>query len=233
MITDTRSAHRPSGLRQLLPQIKKHYAIQFHYRALIHFIVVGQSKSDLFKTVLGEAWFVIEPLMRMAIYYFLLIVVFNGRASYGVDPFLLIMFGLTHYLLFQQSVTTASTTLLDNELILMQLNIEPMVFIAISFLKTLKNFMFSLGLYYLFHLIISPSFTFTILAYPFLLGILAILSWSFSIILASLTVFFRDFKQLISIILYVLMYFSPVIYTADFFPARVRELLLYNPIGCL
>lgn len=213
--------------------IRTHYHILFKYRALIHFIVAGQAKADLFKTFLGEAWFVIEPIARMGIYYFLLIVIFRGGPSYGINPFLLIMFGLTHYLLLQQAITAGSIAILNNESILMQLNVEPLVFIAISFFKNLKIFMYSLIIYFLFHLILSQTFAVNFLAYPFLLIILAILSWSFTIIFGTLTVFYRDLKQLLGIILYILMYFMPVIYTAEFYPSQVREILLYNPIACL
>jgi lipopolysaccharide transport system permease protein len=143
------------------------------------------------------------------------------------------MFGLTHYLLFQQSISLGSDSILRSESVLMQLNIEPLIFIAISFFKSLKIFIYSLIIYFAFHLIINSDVSPNIIPYPFLLIVLGVLSWSFTIIFGTLTVFYRDLKQLLGIVLYILMYFTPVVYTSELYPSRIREILLYNPLASL
>ena len=220
------------SLVKLFSDIRCHYYTLGKYWQLIRFMVSGEFKSDLFKTFLGDAWLLIDPLTRMTVYYFLLIVLFRSGDSYGVNPFLLIMLGITHYNFFQQSITSASLSILNNESILMQLHIEALVFVAVSFFQTLRNFFFSLCLYIIVYLFIHPPAN-NIIFYPFVLLVIGIWSWSLGIISASLTVFFRDCRQISSILLYVGMYFAPVIYVSSFFPQKYVEVFLYNPIACL
>ena len=62
------------SLVKLFSDIRCHYYTLGKYWQLIRFMVSGEFKSDLFKTFLGDAWLLIDPLTRMTVYYFLLIV---------------------------------------------------------------------------------------------------------------------------------------------------------------
>lgn len=208
------------------------------YHAFIRFMAARRRKGSIYKTLLGQGWLVVNPLAQMLIYYFLIVIVFDRSGASGIHPFIMIMTGLAHYLFFQQSLVASCHAITGNESLLMQIAIEPIVFTAISFYQSIQDLLVLLVLFLLFYLYLGPAPTWSVLAYPVcLIGLLG-LGWSWSVILSSLTVFFRDLAQLSGITLRMLLYLSPVVYLIEFIPEErwglpLREIYLYNPIGCL
>jgi ABC-type polysaccharide/polyol phosphate export permease len=190
-------------------------------------------KVSVIDTVLGKLWYLIEPLSHMLIYYFIIVVIFNAGARYGINPFVFLMMGLSHYLLLSSTVNLGSGSILSSQGILLQLNIEPLVFVWIAYYKSCINFAITFCIYLVFYLSYIPRIPPNIVYYPFLLFILFLLAYSLSVIAATLVIMMRDIRPMVSIMLRVLMYMSPVIYSIEFIPQHFREVYLYNPLACL
>ena len=210
----------------------------YRYRGFIRFVATRWRRGRIYKTIVGQGWLIITPVANMLIYYFLVAVVFQRGDAAGVHPFVMIMTGIAHYLFFQQSLARSCSSILSNESLLMQLSVDPIVFVAVTAYQQVQDFLIVLLLYLVFLLLLGPGLTANALWYPLCLLGLLLLVWSWSVILASLTVFFRDLEQLLSITLRMLMYLSPVVYTIEFVPLEkwglpLRELYLYNPVACL
>lgn len=210
----------------------------YRYRGFIRFVAKRWRGGNIYKTIVGRGWLIITPLANMLIYYFLIAIVFQRGDMAGVHPFLMIMTGIVHYLFFHQSLNRACSAILNNESLLMQLSVDPIVFVAATAYQQVQDFLIVLFLYLVFYLWLGPGLTANVLWYPLCLLGLLLLIWSWSVIIASLTVFLRDLEQLLSITLRMLMYLSPVVYTIEFVPEQqwglpLRELYLYNPVACL
>lgn len=199
-------------------------------RTLISFMVMRSRKANVFKTLLGHAWFVIGPLAQMAIYYFLIVVLFR-RSMGDVHPLVFLMTGITHYIFFQQAINGSCSAILGNHSLLMQIKIEPLIFTAIRFRESIADFKISLALLAGMYLIWGPPLSWKIAFYPLVLGVLGLITWCFCITAASLTVFFRDIPHLVRIVFRLLMYMCPVVYPLAFVPENRLGLYLLNPIG--
>jgi ABC-type polysaccharide/polyol phosphate export permease len=214
------------------------YAAVWRHRDFIRFMIERDAVGAVFKTVVGRAWMVLEPLAHMAIYYFLVAVVFQRRDIGGMHPFVFIMVGLSHYLFLQKSLLGSCRSILGQEGLLMQVAIEPMVFSAVTFFKHVHNFVISILIFAAIYLWKGPSAGTHQAWYPACLAALLVVAWSWSLILGLLTVFFRDLQNLSTIALRLLLYLSPVVYPLSFVPERqwglpLRELYLLNPVASL
>lgn len=218
--------------------VARAYASVWRHRDFIRFMIERDAVGAVFKTVAGRAWMVLEPLAHMAIYYFLVAIVFQRRDVGGMHPFVFIMVGLSHYLFFQKSLLGSCRSVLGQEGLLMQVAIEPMVFSAVTFFKHVHNFAISLLLFAAIYIWKGPSAGAHQAWYPACLAALLVVAWSWSLILGVLTVFFRDLQNLSTIALRLLLYLSPVVYPLSFVPERqwglpLRELYLLNPVASL
>ncbi len=207
------------------------YRSIFKYRALISFMVAQRFKSDVFKTLLGHAWYFIQPFAQILIYYFLVVIVFSKGAD-AQYSFLLIMAGVSHFLFLQYSVAQGCDALVSNENILMQVKIEPAVFVAVHFDRAVQNTfiaLFILAVFYAFSGMASER----LIYYPLIFLALIILGWTLTLYCAVLSVFFRDLKPSSDIVFRVLMYLSPVIYATSWIPAKYQAIFLLNPLAVL
>jgi ABC-type polysaccharide/polyol phosphate export permease len=190
-------------------------------------------KISVIDTVLGKLWHLIEPLSHMLIYYFIIVIIFNAGARYGVNPFVFLMMGISHFLFLSGSVNLCSGSILSSQSMLLQLKIEPLVFIWIAYYKSCINFAITFCIYLVFYLNFIPNIPQNIIFYPVFLFILFLIAYSLSVIAATLVIMMRDIRPLVSILMRILMYASPVIYSIEFIPQRFKEIYLYNPVGCL
>jgi ABC-type polysaccharide/polyol phosphate export permease len=207
-------------------------------RDFIRFMVERDTAGALFKTVMGRAWLLLEPLAHMAIYYFLVVVVFDRTEQGGISPFVLIMVGLSHYLFLQRSLAGSCRSILGRERLMLQVPIEPMVFVSVTYFRHLRNLGISLALVAAIYAWKGPVPGAHLAWYPACLAALLAVAWAWSVVLGVLTVFFRDLQNLTGICLRLFLYLSPVIYPLSFVPEEawglpLRDLYLANPVASL
>lgn len=208
------------------------------HRSLIRFLATKRNRVSISKTILGRAWIVLMPVSQLAIYYFLVAIVFQ-RSQYGeLDASIVLMTGIVHYFFLSQAMSRSCWAIMSNRGVLLQVPLEPIVFTAVSFYQQIENFIVLLLVYAAFYLWFGPDLTARIAVYPLLLLVLMVLSWSWAMILSTLTIFIRDLKQFTAIGLRLMMYLCPVLYLAshieqsrDRFP-WLAAVYLYNPFAC-
>lgn len=218
---------------RLSHEIRESYRAVKTYWSMIRFMALKDLRVSVLGTFLGKIWLVLEPLVHMLIYYFIIVIVFRAGKRYGINPFVFIMMGLTHFLFLQKSVNAGSGAILTRQSILMQIKIEPLIFVCIESYKSYIDFLIYFALYLFFYLKFGPPIPQNIIYYPIILIILFFLAHNLTILSASLVVVIRDTRVIVGIIMRILMYMSPVVYSVEFIPERYRELYLYNPFSCL
>lgn len=218
---------------ELVSRLREDYASVFRRWPMIRLMALKDLRNNIVDTALGRAWMLIEPLGQMLIYYFIVVVVFQAGSRFGVNPFVFIMMGLTHYVFLNKATSIASNSFLTRRAILMQVKIEPLVFLWVDMFKACADLAVALVLYSVFYLALGPGGTWNLLWYPVLLSVLLMVSYSLSLLFATLMVVVRDVGKIRGILMRLMMYLSPVIYTVEFVPETYRAIYLYNPIACL
>lgn len=181
------------------------------------------------QTFLGVAWVVLQPLLGAAI--FALVFGLIAKMPSGGTPYLVISYsGLIGWTLFSSGLTRISGSLVANaELIrkvffprlLLPLGVIPSLLVDFACGVTL---MFVIaGIYG-----ITPGWGLPMLAVGILL--LAAMALGLGMISGSLAVRYRDIQYIVPLVVQLLMYASPVGYTAAAVPKAIKPFYDLNPL---
>jgi lipopolysaccharide transport system permease protein len=186
-------------------------------------------------SLLGMAWLVLLPLLMLGVYTFAFSIVFRARwgdLQTSTAAFALIMFaGLTVYSLFAESVNRAPSLILENpayvKKVLFPLELLPWVTLLVSGFNVVVNFVV-LALFYPFVFGMPPV---TALLVPLELAPVALVTLGFSWFLASIGVFMRDVRPIVSVMTTAIMFLSPIFYPMSAIPENLRPYLALNPLA--
>ena len=91
----------------------------------------------------------------------------------------------------------------------------------------------STGLFLVLLIITGHGISEFILLVPFIFMLQQLLAYSIGLILSVLTVFIRDIKELVGLVLMVWFWFTPIVYVKENLPEWIRRIIVYNPFYIL
>lgn len=207
------------------------YASIWRYRRFLAWNLEYERRASYTGMLLGSLWALLTPIVQIAVYYFLVNVIFGRSGTSGLDPFMVIAVGILHFTLFMSMISTACNSVISRAGILLNLNVRPIVFIALHWLSGVRT-----GIDYLLVLAVvfivmrelpGPQF----ILYPFLLIFGLSIVFAASIMLGVVSVFLRDMPNIIQIFTRILLYLTPVIYHFTFVPVEYWTIYFLNPIS--
>lgn len=174
--------------------------------------VVGRYKDS----VLGFAWSLIRPLTQLLIYY-LVMGQFLGAAR-SIENFAVYIFtGLTLYSLFSETLTAMTGSIIANAGLVKKVYLPREIFPLATLGSSLFNFLLQMVILVAAALL-TGSLTFGWHLMYGLVSFVIILLYStgLGLILASTNVYFRDVQYLVEVLMMLLMWFSPIVYSWTF-----------------
>jgi lipopolysaccharide transport system permease protein len=188
-------------------------------------------RSEVSRTYLGYAWWILEPALLVAVMY-LVFGVFFGRNADNFIVFLTL--GKVPFLWFSKSVTGCANALHGGRGLMAQVAISkaffPMLVIFQCLFKQL--FVFLLTLVFLILSGLKPGFEWFNLV--FVAGVQFLLIIFCGLFVAAITAFILDFRYLITTGMMALMFASGIFYDYQriILPEH-RDLFLLNPLALL
>jgi len=208
------------------------------YRELLRNLVIRDIKVRYKRSVLGFAWVMLNPLFMMLI----LSLVFSALFKVTVPNYTAyVLSGIIFWHFFSQGTSIALMGFTGNSDLLKKVYIPKTVFPLSDIISALINFMLSLIPLFVILLITGTRISYHIVFLPAAIILLFIFSFGFSLILSTITVFFKDMIYIYNVLLMAWMYLTPVFYPPTIVPERYRLFLSLNPLyhfieifrGCL
>lgn len=212
----------------------------WHYRDLLFLLVRRDFVAKYKQTVLGPAWFVIQPLLTTVVFT----IVFGKIAripTNGIPPLLFYLCGLLVWAYFSQCLSGVSASLKANANLFAKVYfprmIAPLSVLMSHFLFFLIQLSIFSGFYIYFKFFkmagpaISPNGWLFLL--PFLTLQAAALAFGAGLWIAALTVRYRDLQHLVSMLIQFWMYATPIIYPASAVPEKWRIVTMINPMASI
>ena len=175
------------------------------FQPLLYELVARDVKIKYRKSVLGVLWTLLNPLMMMII----LSIVFSNLMKFDVQNYSL-------YLLCGQ--------------LLFNFYIPKYLFVVSRIASSSINILSSFCALILVMLFTRQELHFTMFLVVIPLVYLIVFSMGVGLILAALTVKFRDIMHLYTVFLTGLMYLTPVIYPMSMLPGWVYKIVSINPL---
>ncbi|MCS5716617.1 ABC transporter permease [Herbiconiux sp. CPCC 205763] len=204
------------------------------HRQLLGLLTKRELKSRYKDSAGGFLWSLAKPLTQLFIYY-LVIGQFLGAAR-GIENFAIYIFaGLTVYTLFSEIVGSGTGSIIANAGLVKKVYLPREIFPLAAVGSALFNFAVQLVI-----LLIASIAVGTLTFGPQLLfglgALVLVLVWgtAVGILLAALNVYLRDIQYLVEVVLLLLMWASPILYSwqqaAAVLPGWLLEIYVNSPI---
>jgi lipopolysaccharide transport system permease protein len=199
------------------------------YRELLYFLTWRDVKVRYKQTELGVAWAIIQPLFTMLVF-----TLFFGRLA-GVPsdnvPYPIFAFtGLLAWTFFSNAITTSGNSLVGSAHLITKVYFPRMIIPGAAVAAGLVDFAIAFVILVLLMIYYGVGFTWNMLMFPVMVLLTTLLALGVGMWLSALNVKYRDIRFALPFMVQLWMYLSPIIYPTSFLPAKLRSLLLLNPM---
>lgn len=199
----------------------------YKYRQLLKSNVRKEIRGKYKGSFLGVLWSFVNPLLMTLVYAIVFPFLLKGSQENYVT-FLVI--GILPWTWFTTSIAQGTSTILGNGNILKKVYF-PREILPISVITSgLVNFLISCIIIFIFLIFFGIGISFNILFLPIIVIIQYILSLGIIFITSSINVYIRDAEYIINFFIMMLFYGTPVLYSMDMFPTKIRMILNLNPM---
>jgi len=207
----------------------------FRHREMLSLLVRRDLKSKYKDSALGFLWTLVRPLTQLAIYYVVIGHFLN--AAKGIPDFAIYVFtGLTAYSLFSETVASATNSIVSNGGLIKKVYLPREVFPLASVGSALFNFLIQFGILLAATIVLGvfPWSIELLYAIPSIL-VLLVFATALGLLLSAVNVYLRDIGYLMEVVLLVMLWASPVVYSwsmvkSVFGPGLLLEIYTNNPV---
>jgi len=202
----------------------------WRYRELLYFFVWRDIKVRYKQTVLGALWAIIQPVATT-----LLFTVFFGRlgglskqvsGSYSLFVFI----GLALWTFYANAVTLAASSLVGSSHLISKVYFPRLLIPLAAILSGLVDFAVSFA----FLLVLMAAYGIApsaqLLALPLFVAGTMVAAAGAGILFSALIVSYRDFRYVITFVLQLWLFATPVLYAIEIIPAKWLPLYALNPM---
>jgi ABC-type polysaccharide/polyol phosphate export permease len=214
------SARRMSPIRLVIEAISESWS----RRRLIRYLVQADLKKKGADTLLGNVWWVLDPLLQMLVYVVLVSVIF---ARSQPDYPLFIFAAILPWKWFTSSISDAITAVTSQDRLIKQVHFPKIVLPFAATVAGLVNFAFGLiGLGGLLLLLFSDRLSPALLLIPFVAFVQFAFTLALTFIFSAINVFYRDIGNVTRHLLRLWFYLSPGLYAID----QIQKLGAQSPV---
>jgi len=214
-------------------KLKTYWKDFWRYRFLLENLVGRDFKLKYRRSVLGVMWSVLNPLLMCLVYWVVFTSLFGDFRGTGIDNFpVFLLIGQLLFSFFSEATTSGMSSILGAAPLLKKVYIPKYIFPLEKACFALVNCLFSFIALILVMLMTGSRLYATVLLAVYPLLTLFVFSLGVALILAALTVFFRDIMHLWGVFTTALMYFSAIFYNPDTMIASIGGISVYRLI-CL
>jgi lipopolysaccharide transport system permease protein len=195
---------------------------------LLRLLTVKEITLKYKRTSLGMVWSLLNPLLMSAVYYLSFKIVMRIQTQ---DYTLFLLSVLFPWTWFSGSVIFSTGCLIGNVRLIKKVRFPKQLLVLSIVFSQLVNLLCAIPivviLVHLHHR--SPSLTWLI-AIPLLLCIQFMLTFGIALIVSMVNVYFRDMEYIVSVLINMLFWLTPIIYPLQAIPEKYRHWAFVNPL---
>ncbi len=199
------------------------------YRDLFVFMIWRSIKVLYAQTIMGFAWAIFNPLIQLIVFT----VVFGRIAKIPTEGIPYVLFaavGLIPWTYMSEATIQSSQSLVTGQQMLGKVYFPRLIFPFTPVFAKLLDFIISLVIIAILMVWYRVPITVNLLYFPFFLLLMICVPLAAGLWLSALAIRFRDVKYAIPLIVRMLMYSAPIVYSASTVPEKYRLVYSLNPI---
>lgn len=179
------------------------------------------------RTAMGYLWTLINPLLMMTV----MALVFATLFKADMKTFAVFLFtGMIPWNFFNATVTQSSSAFINNEGLIKKIYIPKAIFPLSISCALLIDSMLSFMALFVIILVIGGSLTWNVLFIPVAYLLLFMFALGIGLVVATVTVFFRDLQHVMLIAMQGLFFLTPVLYKHEALAGKIGWLVGLNPV---
>lgn len=202
----------------------------WNYRGLLWILAIRDVKVRYKQASLGIAWALLQPLAQMIIFTIIFHRFAGIRGDASVPYPVFCMAGLTVWGLFANGLSLSSDSLVSNANLVTKVYfprvIVPLATILTAAVDSAIAAIFLVGLMIVMHV---PFHATALLALP-IAAVAALCAAGLGLWMSALNLQYRDVRHALPFLIQILIYATPVFYSASIVPERYRPFLALNPM---
>ncbi|MGB4333591.1 MAG: ABC transporter permease [Chromatiaceae bacterium] len=197
---------------------------------LVRYKTYADLRAEAAKTYINYLWWVIDPILSMAVFY----LVFSVMLQSGTEGFVaFLLSGLVIWNWYRQSISNAGGAILTGQGLMGQVHVPKLVFPATTLLTDLTKFALVFVLLLVFLWLSGYPVGITYFALPVLLLVQFLLIAAFGCLLAALVPYLPDLRFLVDNLLNLQFFISGVFFMAKDVPPAYHMWFYLNPMAGL
>lgn len=197
---------------------------------LLIYLVKSGLKAENRDSYLGYFWWLLDPLLSVLVYYFLVVVIM-GRGGPDFPVYLVI--GLVVWRWMNTTIKASTKAITKYSSIIKQVYLPKSIFPMALAATQLFNFLFGLVVIAIFLAFFGVVPGWQIILMPLVIFIQLLFLLAVSLFLSYICVFIRDIDNLIAHVIRLFFYASPIIWEGSRLPERFDVLVALNPVAIL
>lgn len=203
----------------------------YQYRGLLLSLTQRELKARYRNSVLGFFWTFLNPMLQMAVYT-LLFSVYMRQKMEAYTYFIFV--GLLPWIWFSSSLIAGSSAISDRRDLLTKVRFPAQVLPATVVVTNLINFLLSLPLMIVLGMFFGRFPTWHLIAFPAVVLAQLCVTLAIAYLVSALNVTFRDLQQIVSNLLTLWFFVTPIFYQSTTIPERFRTVgVLANPMAVM
>ena len=207
----------------------------FNFKELLMRLTVRDIRARYKDSSLGLLWSLVRPITLILI-YFIAIGHFLGAAR-AIPDFVIFMFaGFSIWGLFSEIISSSTNSIIANSGLVKKVSLPRELFPLAAVGGSLFNFFIQLILLFLLVVFSGGGLNFSFSAYPIVaISLILVLGTALGLIFSSINVYLRDLQHLTEVLLLVLFWCSPIVYSPTLVHSAIggswiEGLYFLNPI---
>lgn len=207
----------------------------FRHRGLLRLLALQDFRGRYRSASLGLAWSVMLPVLQGVVIGFVFSHIIGGGRTGSYAPYVIV--GTTAWSYMQQSLTAASSSIVDNGQIAGRIYFPRLTLPAVPPTANLPGLLISLCVAEAITLIVGQGIHLSLLLVPAVVVLAWMLVTSLGALATMAHVYSRDVRYIVQAGMLVLFYATPIIYRLDSqggikaLPSAIRPFVIANPFS--
>lgn len=198
------------------------------YREFLKSNVKKEIRGKYKGSFLGVLWSFLNPLLSVVVYA----IIFPYIMRMSMDHYLIYLItGIIPWTFFTMSINSGMISVLVNANIIKKVYFPRIILPISSVTSALVNFLISILIVCIFIFFSGIGFSINLIYLPVVVIVQYILLLGITFVLSAIDLYFRDIENIMLFIINMLFYATPILYTPDIFPEKLRWVIDLNPMA--
>lgn len=202
----------------------------FHQRRLIVKLAKNDFKAKHSNSFLGAIWAFVQPMVTILVFWFVFQKGFKSPPIRNVPYILWFIAGYIPWIYFADVLSSSANSMLEYSYLVKKVKFDVEIIPSIKLFSSCFVHVFFVLFIFLAYMIQGVKVHISTVQVLYYSGTLTLFCWGLSMLVSSITVLFKDFSQIINVILQVGFWATPISWNPDTMEGWVVNVLKLNPL---